>query len=78
LTLTGRRGGFDCARAASSKPQLQKAIPLATAPFKKFLRVLMDRLPTFPLAGRLTCRLILHFVTNHIAKSNAEGQSFSA
>jgi hypothetical protein len=29
-------------------PQLQKAIPLAAAPFKKFLRVFMDRLPCWP------------------------------
>jgi hypothetical protein len=36
------------ARAASSRPQLQKAIPVAAAPFRKFLRVVM-KWP--PLAG---------------------------
>jgi hypothetical protein len=77
LTLTGSRAVFDCARAASSKPQLQKAMPLAAAPFKKFRRVVMDRILAFPPAGRLTCRLILHFVADHIAKLDAEGQSFS-
>jgi hypothetical protein len=30
----------------------------------------------FPLTGRLTCRRILHFVADHIAKLDAEGQSF--
>jgi hypothetical protein len=28
-------------------PQLQKAIPLAAAPFKKFRRVVIGRLPQF-------------------------------
>jgi len=48
LIIIGRRGALGCARAASSMPQLQKAIPLAAAPVKKFLRVVMDRLPGFP------------------------------
>jgi hypothetical protein len=61
---------------------LQKAIPLAAAPFKKFRRVVIGRLPLFcsdslPQAGRLTRRLILHFIGNHIANPDAEGQSFS-
>jgi hypothetical protein len=59
-------------------PQLQNAMPPAAAPLKKFLRVVIGRLPRlFPLAGRLTCRLILHFVADHIAKLDREGQSFS-
>jgi hypothetical protein len=45
LTLTGRRGAFGCARAASSIPQLQKVIPLAATPLRKFLRVVIGRLP---------------------------------
>jgi hypothetical protein len=32
-------------RAASRIPQLQKAIPVAAAPFKKLLRVLIRSLP---------------------------------
>jgi hypothetical protein len=52
-------------------------MPLAAAPFKKFRRVVMDRILAFLPAGRLTCRLILHFVADHIAKLDAEGQSFS-
>jgi hypothetical protein len=39
------RGAFRWARAASSIPQLQKAIPVAAAPFKKFLRVVIRPLP---------------------------------
>src|SRR5882724_6604289 len=38
LTLTGRRGGIGCARAASRRLQLQKSIPVAVVPFRKFLR----------------------------------------
>jgi hypothetical protein len=34
--------------------------------------------PWISLAGRLTCRLILHFLWDHIAKLDTEGQSFSA
>jgi hypothetical protein len=52
-------------------------MPLAAAPFKKVLRVVIGRFPRlFSLTGRSTCRLILHFVANHIAKLDAEGQSF--
>ncbi|HVQ72375.1 MAG TPA: hypothetical protein VMT08_33235 [Bradyrhizobium sp.] len=58
-----------------------KATPLAAAPFRKFRRVVIGRLPqlfdTFPQAGRLTRRLILHFIGNHIANPDREGQSFS-
>ena len=43
-------------------------IPLAAAPLKKFRRVVIGRLPR---------RLILHFIGNHIANLDAEGQSFS-
>jgi hypothetical protein len=58
-------------------PQLQKAMPPAAAPFKKFLRVVIDRLPRlFPRTGRLTCRFILHLVADQIAKLDAEEQSF--
>jgi hypothetical protein len=34
-------------------PQLQKAIPVAAVPFKKFLRVVIGRLPdkALPMAG---------------------------
>jgi len=44
-TLTGNRGSPGCARAASGMPQLQKTIPVAVAPFKKFLRVVIRSLP---------------------------------
>jgi hypothetical protein len=42
--LTGSREAFGCARAASSMPQLQKAIPDAAAPCKKCLRVVISSL----------------------------------
>jgi hypothetical protein len=55
-------------------PQLQKAMPPAAAPFKKFLRVVIDRLPRlFPQAGRSPAH---SFVAGYIAKLDAEGQSF--
>src|ERR1700754_1640108 len=41
LTITGRRCAFGWAWAASSSPQLQKAMPLAAAPLRKVLRVVM-------------------------------------
>jgi len=43
--------------------------------------VVIGRLPklfgSLPQAGRLTRRLILHFIGNHIANPDREGQSFS-
>jgi hypothetical protein len=40
-----RRGAFGCARAAFPMPQLQKAISVAAAPFKKLLRVVIRSRP---------------------------------
>src|SRR3982750_3008694 len=87
LTLTGRRAAFGWAWAASSSPQLQNAIPLAAAPFKKFRRVVIGRLPQlFPQAGRLTRRsfFILSATTlpiwtrkgNHSGKIAAQRERF--
>jgi hypothetical protein len=56
-------------------PQLQKAIPLAAAPLRKFLRVVMFLSPesrVSPLAGRLPA--CFDFFTRHIAKPKARGQ----
>jgi hypothetical protein len=44
-TLTGKRGAPGRPRAASSMPQLQKVIPVAAAPFRKFLRLVIRFLP---------------------------------
>jgi tripartite-type tricarboxylate transporter receptor subunit TctC len=62
-------------------PQLQKAIPVAAAPLKKFLRVVIHcspRLfkPAFPVTGRFNRRPFLDFCVEHIAKTQARGQSF--
>jgi hypothetical protein len=64
-------------------PQLQKAIPLAVAPFKKFLRVVIPLcLPgspesAFPFDRSIFRRPFLHFFVEQIAKPNAQEQSFS-
>src|SRR5689334_3797102 len=45
LTVTGSaRGAVPCARAASSRPQLQKVMPVAAACLRKPRRVVMRRL----------------------------------
>ena len=44
-TLTGNRGGPGWARAASLMQQPQKAIPVAAAPFKKFLLLVVIEIP---------------------------------
>jgi hypothetical protein len=53
LTITGRWRGCPCARAASSIPQLQNAMPDAAAPLRKFLRVVIQTsLKVIPVARR--------------------------
>src|SRR4051812_48591415 len=53
LTITGRcRGVGPWACAASSRPQLQKAMPPAAAPLRKFRRVVM-LFPPFCIGGEL-------------------------
>jgi hypothetical protein len=42
LILTGSRGAFGWARAASSMPQLQKAVPVAAALLRNRLRVVIS------------------------------------
>jgi hypothetical protein len=57
-------------------PQLQKAIPVAAAPLKKFLRVVMScPLDGFgvSMTGRLNCRPL--FCHGQIAKPEARRQS---
>jgi hypothetical protein len=56
-------------------PQLQKAIPLAAAPLRKFLRVVMflSRKAAFP-RGPVDCQPAFDFFTRHIAKPKARGQ----
>jgi hypothetical protein len=53
-------------------PQLQKAIPVAVAPFRKFLRVVIRALPrrTEPSCSSF------FIVRRDIAKQGAKGQSF--
>src|SRR5215471_8376812 len=50
LTMTGRRRPGSCARAASSIPQLQKAMPAAPAPLRKPLRVVIPFPPGIVVA----------------------------
>src|SRR5260370_17999828 len=52
-------------------PQLQKAIPVAAAPFKKFLRVVIQCSPrwfkpAFPMTGRLNRRPFLISSSNRL------------
>src|ERR1700761_7004920 len=69
-TLTGSFGGPGWARAASSMPQLQKAIP-AAAPLKKFLRVVIGSLP----CGRRSGTGVFQFLSRYIAKTGKIEQS---
>jgi hypothetical protein len=56
-------------------PQLQKAIPLAAAPLRKLLRVVMflSRKAAFP-RWPVDCQPVLDFFTPHIAKPKVRGQ----
>src|SRR5258708_24710236 len=53
LIRIGRcRGAGCCARAASSRPQLQKAMPVAPAPLRKVLRVVISSPPVLLIRRR--------------------------
>jgi hypothetical protein len=58
--------------------QPQKAIPVAAAPFRKFLRVgVIEIRPSIPLSRSILHRRpVLAFFAGHIAKPEAGGQSF--
>jgi hypothetical protein len=54
-------------------PQLQKAIPVAAAPFKKFLRVVIGSLPNGRSLGAPAC---FQLFFRHIAKAEGIEQSY--
>jgi hypothetical protein len=56
-------------------PQLQKTTPVAAAPLRKFLRVVMFLSPESRVSHWLVDRQpVFDFFTRHIAKPKAKGQ----
>src|SRR5207253_11410095 len=73
LTITGRSRGWPCARAASSRPQLQKATPEAPTPLRKFLRVVMYFSRSVSRFGRSIDGLFLISSSGRLPSPGREG-----